>query len=159
MYKLIQQIIKLILIRFFRKPEIKTEKIHLVDLAKAMAEFEGYFIPGSRAQRNRNPLNLKWSKFTDLRDDKGFCIFNTFYDGWKAGLWDLEKKCKGFTRTGLKPTSTIKELIFVWSATDQEAYSDYVCKELKILSDYQLKDFDLEKINLTLEKYLEQKRL
>ena len=159
MYKLIQQILKFLLVLFSKKPEEKPKKIHLVDLAKAMAEFEGYFIPGARAQRNRNPLNLKWSKFTDLRDDKGFCIFNTFYDGWKAGLWDLEMKCKGYTRTNLKPTSTIRELIFIWSATDQEAYSEYVCKELKIPSDYQLKEFDLAQINLILEKYLELKKL
>jgi len=170
MYKLIQHYLKLLLIFFFKKPkekkekipkkpEKKLEKIHLVDLAKSMAEFEGYFIPATRAHRNKNPLNLKWSKFTELRDDKGFCIFETFYDGWKAALWDLEKKCKGYTRTGLVPTSTVRNLIYVWSATDQEPYTRFVCKELKIPSDYQLKDFSLKEINLTIKRYLDNKEI
>jgi len=130
----------------------KKVKLHLVDLAKVMAKFEGYYIENSRAWRNKNPLNLKWSKFTELYDNDGFCMFDTPYGGWRACLWDLEKKCRGYTRTGLKPTSTVKDLIYVWSATDQEAYVKYVCDKLKIPSDFQLKNFSLDQINLTLKK-------
>lgn len=132
------------------------KEIHLIDLAKVMAQFEGYYIPNSRARRNNNPLNLKGSKFTTEYDSGGFCIFKTPKIGWKACLWDLEMKCRGYTRTGLKPTSTIKDLIYVWSATDQEAYLKFVCQKLKIPRTYQLQNFSLKQIYLTLEKRFEE---
>jgi hypothetical protein len=137
----------------------KARQLHVIDLARVMARFEGYYTQGTRAQRNKNPLNLKWSKFTNFYDDGNFCIFETVEDGWKAGLWDLEMKCKGYTRTGLKPTSTVRNLIYVWSATDQEAYLRYVCQKLKIPFDYQLKCFSLKQINLTLKQYLDEGKI
>ena len=134
----------------------KKKEIHLIDLAKVMARFEGYYILNSRARRNNNPLNLKGSKFTDKYDNGGFCIFKKPMAGWKACLWDLEMKCKGYTRTGLGPTSTVKELIYVWSATDQEPYVNFVCQQLKIPKDYQLQNFSLKEINLTIEKRIDE---
>jgi hypothetical protein len=133
---------------------IKKSELHVIDLAKVMARFEGYYLENSRARRNKNPLNLKWSKFAVKYDPDGFCVFIDNYLGWKACLWDLEMKCKGYTVTGLKPTSTIKELIYVWSATDQEPYTRFVCQKLKISQDYQLQNFSLKEIYLTLEKRL-----
>ena len=168
MYKIIQQFLKFLLAFFSKGPENKKKrevwnyvarekKIPLLDLAKAMAEFEGYFSHASRAARNKNPLNLKSSKFTRLYDAQNFCIFETIYDGWKAGLWDLKQKCRGYTRTGLGPLSTIRSLIYIWTADNQEPYTQFVCQKLKIPSDYQLKEFDLKEINLTLGKYLDLK--
>lgn len=139
---------------FFKDPEKEPEKIHIVELAKVMARFEGYYIGGSRAKRNNNPLNLKWSPFTENYDYGHFCIFRNIYDGWKFGLWDLEKKCKGYTRTGLNSESTVKELIYTWSATDQKEYAQFICGKLKIPLTYQLKEFSLKQINLTIEKQL-----
>jgi len=143
------------LISLFRQLIGKEKReIHLVDLAKVMARFEGYYIPNSRARRNKNPLNLKWSKFAIKYDSDGFCIFNLPYDGWKACLYDLEMKCKGYTRTGLGPTSTVKDLIYVWSATDQEPYLKFVCQKLKIPQTFQLQEFSLKEIYSTLSKRL-----
>jgi hypothetical protein len=142
-----------IIISFFQNLFKKKEKeLHLIDLAKAMAQFEGYYLENSRARRNNNPLNLKWSPYATLYDMDDFCMFETPYEGWKACLWDLEKKCRGYTRTGLKPTSTIQDLIYVWSETNQREYLKYVCQKLKILPTFQLKDFSLKQLYLTMTK-------
>lgn len=52
----------------------------------AIAYFEGYFTPGTRAHRNNNPGNLRgWSR-SNPKDDKGFDIFPTLQAGVDA-LW------------------------------------------------------------------------
>lgn len=52
----------------------------------AIANFEGYWISGSRARRNNNPGNLRgWSSRLP-KDDAGFDIFPTAEEGWNA-LW------------------------------------------------------------------------
>lgn len=59
-------------------------------VARAMAEFEGYFKPGSRAARNHNPGNIRdfpsgsgrriWPQYPI--DDKGFVMFPDAETGW-----------------------------------------------------------------------------
>lgn len=52
----------------------------------AIASFEGFFIPGSRAERNNNPGNLRGWDPANAKDDKGFDIFPDFQSGLFA-LW------------------------------------------------------------------------
>ena len=48
----------------------------------AIAHFEGFYQPGSRAQRNNNPGNLRsWGKNPVI---KGFVKFENPEDGWAA---------------------------------------------------------------------------
>lgn len=152
-------ILNLLISLYQRLIKKKEREIHIVDLARAMAEFEGYYIEDSRAQRNRNPLNLRWSPECYEYDSDSFCKFITPEIGWEAGLWDLDKKCRGYTRTGLTPTSTIKDLIFVWTEDNKQEYLNYVVKKLKIGFEFQLKDFSLKQPNLTLEKYLKKGKI
>ena len=152
-------ILKLLISLYQKLIKTKEREIHIVDLAKAMAEFEGWYIENSRAWRNCNPLNLRWSPQCRAYDTDSFCKFIAPEKGWKAALWDLDKKCRGYTRTGLKPTSTIKDLIFVWTEDNKQEYLNYVVKKLKISSEFRLKDFILAQPILTLEKYLKAKKI
>lgn len=52
--------------------------------AEAIAHFEGYYQPGSRAKRNKNPGNLRrWDPKLPV-DGDGFQIFPTEMKGWEA---------------------------------------------------------------------------
>ena len=122
-------------------------------LAEAMAKMEGFYIAGSRASRNRNPLNIKWvsdkySKYIGAisKDDKNFCIFPDSETGFNGCIKDIKikagKNTDGWkTGTGLTGKSTIAEFIRVWSDTDQESYIKFVSKELKLAETYKIGDF------------------
>lgn len=124
----------------------KEKRILLIRLAEAMAHFEGWNMPKSLCRRNHNPLNLRYSKYATITKN-GFAFFLTDEIGWKAGLWDLCMKCQGKTRTGLKPRSTIKNLIYVWAPPSENVsdnYVSYVCERLGIEKTYRLKNFILD---------------
>lgn len=62
----------------------------ILGLAEAIKAFEGFY-PGSRAYRNNNPGNLKYTSWTRGQgathaDDKGFSVFPDYATGWKALL-------------------------------------------------------------------------
>ena len=114
---------------------------NLRELAEAMAIFEGFYLINSRANRNNNPGNLRWSPMASGYDAEKFAIFETKSKGWEALLWDLGKKCKGETSTKLTPNSTVRDLIYTWSATDQKDYTNFVCERLKIKPEFRIKNF------------------
>ena len=51
-------------------------------VSNAIATFEGYFQPGSVADRNNNPGNLRSWGNRPVRD--GFAVFGSAADGWAA---------------------------------------------------------------------------
>lgn len=54
----------------------------LVDaLAEAIAQFEGYYKPGSLAQRNRNPGNLRAGP-KSIGSQGGYAVYASDADGW-----------------------------------------------------------------------------
>lgn len=126
-----------------RAIDILTGIRKLEDLGVAMAKMEGFYITGSRAYRNNNPLNLKFKHqpLSVIPDDDNFCVFDSVFDGWKTCYNDLKAKIEGRTSTGLNGKSTIKDLIFTWSHTDQQAYLDFVCVKLKIKEDFKIENF------------------
>jgi len=132
---LLQQIF-LLISDLFRSQQ---KKIPIEKLAAAIKKFEGWY-PGSRSFRNNNPGNLRSSKFQAGQAD-GFAFFKSHAIGRSALLWDLRQKCLGKTRTALGPESTLHDLIFTWSETDQKAYLDFVCQQLGVAGDFQLKNF------------------
>jgi hypothetical protein len=96
---------------------------NLLKLANAMAEFEGWNYPGlpgpqkengSPSWRNHNPGNLRSSPFAIGTKDN-FAVFINDDVGFQALVWDLWKKCRGETSTGLTPNSTIYDLIKVYA--------------------------------------------
>lgn len=58
----------------------------VTNLMLAIAWFEGFWIDGSRAQRNNNPGNLRGWDINNPKDDQGFDIFPDRQSGWFA-LW------------------------------------------------------------------------
>lgn len=123
--------------------ELRNRRIPIYELSEAMAIMEGYYNPRNLAYRNRNPLNLRYSKYQS-DNQNGFAIFETHKKGWVAGIWDLSQKCRGITSTGLTSQSTIAELISVWappSENNTENYIKFVVEKLKIHRDYKLGKF------------------
>lgn len=130
--------------------KLKGRRITFMQLAIAMAKFEGFYIAGSRAQRNHNQLNLKYvgQKLAISYDDKNFCIFKDDPDGWKAGTNDLKLKAGGIpgvkSTSGLNAESTIEQLIRVWTKGDpvgiQDAYIKFVCDTLEIIPSFRIGD-------------------
>lgn len=55
-------------------------------IARAIAQFEGFYNPGSRAQRNNNPGNLRYAGQPGAigADSAGYAIFPTAEAGWQA---------------------------------------------------------------------------
>lgn len=51
-------------------------------IAEAIARFEGFFQPGSLAQRNNNPGNLRSGPRAVGKDSRGYAVYRTPADGW-----------------------------------------------------------------------------
>lgn len=83
-------------------------------LADAVSSVMGYNNPEGPSYQNRNPLGLKAYSDKHAKDSTGQRIFGSLLDGYQAGLFDLAVKCVGRSRTHLKPTSTIEDLMKVY---------------------------------------------
>ena len=96
----------------------------------AIQEYEGWR-PGTRAYRNCNPGNLRFSPMQDHNED-GYACFNTFAQGWAALLYDVRSKATGHTRTGLGPGSTIEDFFRVYAPAEDKNhpldYADFVAR-------------------------------
>jgi len=84
----------------------------------------------TRAQRNKNPGNLKFAKQEGAvgQDDRGFAVFKTDIDGWQA----LVKQIQLDAKRGL----TIERFVKKYAPpteNDSRAYCDFICKGLKAL--------------------------
>lgn len=78
-------------------------------LAEAIAAFSGYQNPDGNAYLLRNPGALRIQKGKRLGQLRRF---DTIVSGFEALLYDLEVKCSGLSRSGLKATSPLSELLF-----------------------------------------------
>ena len=112
-------------------------------LADAIKTYEGWW-PLSRSWRNNNPGNLRYSKF-QAGNSGNYSYFSSFASGWLALWWDLWKKCRGETVTGLNGNSTLLELFYKWApwsdGNNPDAYANYVAARLKITTATPLKYF------------------
>lgn len=94
------------------------------------------------ASRNHNPGNLRSSPF-QVGTGNGFAIFYNDATGWFALSWDLWKKARGETRTGLNGENTIEDLIRVYAPSrenDTDAYIIAVEKWSGFFRSTQLKE-------------------
>lgn len=106
----------------------------LIRLADAMSEFEGWNPADPRtgdlnspsiSYKNHNPGNLRWSPFM-IGAENGFAVFETDEIGKFALLWDIWKKARGETSTGLSGESTIRDLIYKWTADEDAIKEKYL---------------------------------
>lgn len=81
-------------------------------IAVAISEMEGYTKPGSRAERQNNPGNLRsWGK-TPVVD--GFCNFPTPAEGWRALRKQVWRNVgRGLTLTEFFGGKRVKETLTV----------------------------------------------
>jgi len=88
-------------------------------IADAIYEEEGNK-PGQRANRNRNPGNLRPFSTDQDRDSGGYRIFPSFVDGYTALLHDIAVKILGMGKSGLSLDSTLVQFFQVYApAADQ----------------------------------------
>jgi len=103
-------------------------------LADAIMTFEGWR-PASRSYRNRNPGNMRATRPEQPQDLDGYRIFPSLRDGYVALLLDLDAKCEGRTRTGLRPASTLLEFFRVWAPEeDSNRPERYVAFAVRFMS-------------------------
>jgi len=123
----------------------------LIKLAEAMAEFEGW-LPvsgtgdspgaGTVSYRNHNPGNLRQSPFA-LGHRDGFAYFINDFVGFFALVWDLWAKANSKTSTIATGESTIKDLIYIWTADPEpikEKYIQYIEQRTGLKRDTKLKN-------------------
>lgn len=111
----------------------------LMKLALLIQEFEGYesgpagrSYDGTMSFRNNNPGNLRSSPFS-RSSHEGYAVFNDYFEGLYALLWDLWSKCQGRTSTDLNPKSTLKEMVrvHVLAGDSNDLYLSEYCKFLE----------------------------
>jgi hypothetical protein len=109
-----------------------------VRLEEAIARMEGFYVKGSRAQRNNNPGNIEYGKFAKAHGSIGiepqgllskgetprFAVFNSSHDGFSA----LRSLLVIYSSNGVK---TIEEAINKWAPpheNDTNQYVSNICK-------------------------------
>lgn len=103
-------------------------------LADAIYRYEGDG-PGMRANRNRNPGNLRPESADQARDSDGYRVFTNFVLGYNALLHDLACKIVGQNTHGLTMDSSLWDLFKVYAPAGDgnapEAYTFHVVKWLQ----------------------------
>lgn len=102
-------------------------------IADAIMRFEGW-APGSISYQNRNPGNLRASRFAIGTDRRGYCVFPCLVVGYSSLLEDLVGKLTGTDAHGLGPRSTLIQLFEVYAPAqdknDPQRYAEFVASAL-----------------------------
>jgi hypothetical protein len=80
-------------------------------LADSIASLNDWSNPVADAYQLRNPGLLRAFTLRHAADDAGRRIFPSLVDGYQALLYDLQRKCTGLSRSKLKPTDPLVELL------------------------------------------------
>ena len=120
-------------------PVIHVSRIE--DWARAITVEEGGK-PTDRNMRNHNPLNLKWTTYTQSlgainRDVDNFCIFRDYAAGFLAGCQFL----KDAANDKLKPyhDKTLQEFTTIFAQPPDDGYSRRVALKLKVALETKIK--------------------
>lgn len=101
--------------------------------ANAIAEFEGANIPGSVADRNKNPGNLKLAGQTGAvgEDEQGHAIFPDRTTGYIALINQLDL-ARDNRSAVYNRDDTIESFFQKYAEGNQEAYSQFVASRLGV---------------------------
>jgi len=104
-------------------------------LAEAIAYAEGFYIDGSRPQRNNNPGDLTSPLgFSFIGHDGIYVIFSTLNDGWKALYKQVELMLTN--RSGVYSNNmTILDVARRYTTTQQEEWANNVASRLGVTVD------------------------
>ena len=90
-------------------------------LRQAMARQEGFYVPGSRSARNKNPGNMEYGIFAKthgaIGTDGRYAIFSTAAEGFKAQGALLLKQYKGVT---------LKDMLNRWAPPVENDTNQYL---------------------------------
>ena len=110
-------------------------------LADAIYRFEGDG-PGMRANRNRNPGNLRPTSADQAHDSDNYRVFPGFVAGYNALLHDLASKVLGLDSHGLSLKSSLLEFFSVYAPSADgnrpPTYTKFVCAWLNTVYDTNL---------------------
>ena len=121
-----------------------TKKSKIDIWCEATQEHEGWF-PGSRSWRNKNPGNIKNIGQAKAigKDDKGFCVFATYADGYME-LRNMFVRACTTGSSNYKPTMTLYEFYQKYApdsdGNNSKQYAEVVAKKLGVSPSIQIKD-------------------
>ena len=109
-------------------------------LSDAIAYAEGFFVTGSRSQRNNNPGDLTVDLTgTGIGFDGAFVIYATAYDGWDALKKQVFRMIDG-SSAFYNPSMSILEIAMTYTSTQQETWANNVASRLGVDIDATLND-------------------
>jgi len=97
-------------------------------LADAIAASNGSTDPGSRFYKLRNPGQLKAFIPRHIRDERGFRIFDSHIDGYRALLHDLDVKCNGKSTFGVGPQTPLHQALPLFGVEASENVVSFLQK-------------------------------
>ena len=104
-------------------------------IAQAIATAEGFFVSGSRPQRNNNPGDMTQDLIgKSTGKDGAFVVYATPDDGW-ANLYAQVQKWLDGSSSHATANSTITEIAGFYTTTDQSAWATNVANELGVSVD------------------------
>ena len=104
-------------------------------MAQAIAEAEGFFVPGSIPARAHNPGDLTEGDFGDtgvyLTSSSGakIIVYATDQDGWNALYEKLQNIANG-TSSVYSPDMTIAQFANKWTSTQQSSWAENVASSI-----------------------------
>lgn len=104
-------------------------------IANAIATAEGFYVPGSRPQRNNNPGNL--TKDLILKNvgwDGPFPIFANETDGWENLYKQVSDMLSGLS-SHYNPSMSISEIAQIYSPVGWENWETNVANYLGVSTD------------------------
>jgi hypothetical protein len=108
----------------------------LEGLLDAIASLKSWGNPDSVSYQIRNPLLIQSFSRPGKNeiDDEGRRVFSSSLAGIRAGLFDLQLKCSGESRAGLKKEDLLDNLLRVYGLTEklgQEQVVKFLRRALK----------------------------
>jgi hypothetical protein len=109
-----------------------------VNFLEAIAREEGFYVAGTRAQRNHNPGNIEFGKFSQahgaLHGDPRFAVFSNDADGFA---------CMHALFQGAYQGLTVQQAITKWAPpteNDTASYVSNVCRWTELTPDTVIDD-------------------
>jgi uncharacterized membrane protein (DUF485 family) len=106
-------------------------------LSKAIAQAEGFYVPGSRPARNHNPGDMTKDLIgKSIGKDGAFVVYATDEDGFANLRKQLSLVWGGSAY--YNPFMTIAQFASVWTATEADSWATNVANALGVSTDTQL---------------------
>jgi hypothetical protein len=109
-------------------------------IAQAIAFAEGFYVNGSRPQRNHNPGDMTQDLIgRKIGMDGAFVIYSSDDDGW-SNLYKQVEMWLGGSSSHASASSTISDLSSFYTTTDQAAWATNVANQLGVSIDTPIGD-------------------